>query len=115
MRSRLRGGDANIGGRLPSLLRATGLVDPQMNVVQTRSGFEGEVKMIAPITLEAIADAVLAAGLCTVPDLESDGRSTSTPSPPLTAVSCAPRASCRSGAESSSAQQQRRGLRHNQR
>jgi SAM-dependent methyltransferase len=64
----LRGGDANIGRRLPSLLRATGLADPQMNVVQG-AGFEGEVKMIAPITLEAIADAVLAAELCTVDEL----------------------------------------------
>jgi SAM-dependent methyltransferase len=64
-----RGGDANIGRRVPSLLRATGLADPQMNVVQP-AGFEGEVKMIAPITLEAIADAVLAAGLCTVDELD---------------------------------------------
>ncbi|MDT5045524.1 MAG: hypothetical protein QOG75_1377 [Mycobacterium sp.] len=63
-----RGGDPNIGRRLPSLLRATGLADPQMNVVQP-AGFDGEVKMIAPITLEAIADAVLAAGLCTVDEL----------------------------------------------
>ena len=63
-----RGGDPNIGKRLPSLLRATGLADPQMNVVQP-AGFDGEVKMIAPITLEAIADAVLAADLCTVEEL----------------------------------------------
>ena len=64
----LRGGDPNIGRRLPSLLRATGLADPHMNVVQP-AGFDGEVKMIAPITLEAIADAVLAAELCTVDEL----------------------------------------------
>ncbi len=63
-----RGGDPNIGKSLPSLLRATRLADPQMNVVQV-AGFDGEVKMIAPITLEAIADAVLAAGLCTVDEL----------------------------------------------
>jgi SAM-dependent methyltransferase len=63
-----RGGDPNIGKRLPSLLRATGLTDAQMNVVQP-AGFDGEVKMIAPITLEAIADAVLAAELCTVDEL----------------------------------------------
>jgi SAM-dependent methyltransferase len=63
-----RGGDPNIGKRLPSLLRATGLAHPQMNVVQV-AGFDGEVKMIAPITLEAIADAVLAADLCTVDEL----------------------------------------------
>jgi SAM-dependent methyltransferase len=63
-----RGADPNIGIRLPSLLRATGLADPHMNVVQP-AGFDGEVKMIAPITLEAIADAVLAAELCTVDEL----------------------------------------------
>ena len=65
MRSQAGAGTPNIGIRLPSLLRATGLTDPQMNVVQA-AGFDGEVKMIAPITLEAIADAVLAAELCTV-------------------------------------------------
>jgi SAM-dependent methyltransferase len=63
-----KGGDPNIGRRLPSLLRATGLADPQMNVVQP-AGFEGEVKMIAPITLEAIANAVLLADLCTMEEL----------------------------------------------
>jgi SAM-dependent methyltransferase len=63
-----RGCDPNIGRRLPSLLRATGLADPQMNVIQP-AGFDGEVKMIAPITLEAIADSVLSAGLCTVDEL----------------------------------------------
>jgi SAM-dependent methyltransferase len=63
-----RGGDPNIGRRLPSLLRATGLADRQMNVVQP-AGWDGEVKTMAPVTLEAIADAVLAAGLCTVEEL----------------------------------------------
>ena len=63
-----RGCDPNIGRRLPSLLRATGLANPQMNVVQP-AGFDGEVKMIPPITLEAIADAVLSTGLCTVDEL----------------------------------------------
>jgi hypothetical protein len=64
----LRGGDPDIGKCLPSLLRATGLADPHMNMVQP-AGFDSEVKMIAPITLEAIADAVLAAELCTVDEL----------------------------------------------
>jgi SAM-dependent methyltransferase len=63
-----RGGDPNIGIRLPSLLRATGLADVRMNVVHP-AGFDGEVKLIAPITLEAIADAVLAAGLCGADEL----------------------------------------------
>jgi len=63
-----RGGDPNIGIRLPSLVRATGLADVRMNVVHP-AGFDGEVKLIAPITLEAIADAVLAAGLCGADEL----------------------------------------------
>jgi SAM-dependent methyltransferase len=63
-----RGGDPNIGMRLPMLLRATGLADVRMNVVHP-AGFDGEVKLIAPITLEAIADAVLAANLCGADEL----------------------------------------------
>jgi SAM-dependent methyltransferase len=63
-----RGGDPNIGIRLPSLLRATGLSDVRMNVVHP-AGFDGEVKLIAPITLEAIADAVLGADLCATEEL----------------------------------------------
>jgi len=63
-----RGGDPNIGPRLPSLLRATGLADVRMSVVHP-AGFDGEVKLIAPITLEAIADAVLAANLCEADEL----------------------------------------------
>jgi hypothetical protein len=39
-----------------------------MNVVHP-AGFDGEVKLIAPITLEAIADAVLAANLCGADEL----------------------------------------------
>ena len=39
-----------------------------MNVVQP-AGFEGEVRLIAPITLEAVADAVLAGGFATHEEL----------------------------------------------
>jgi hypothetical protein len=35
-----------------------------MNVVQP-AGFDGEVRLIAPITLEAVADAVVRAGVAT--------------------------------------------------
>jgi SAM-dependent methyltransferase len=61
-----RGCDANIGPRLPALMRAAGLADISMNVVQP-AGISGDVKLIGPITLEAIADSVLQAGL-TTPD-----------------------------------------------
>lgn len=63
-----RGCDPNIGPRLPSLVRESDLIDCSMNVVQP-AGFDGEVKLIAPITLEAIAGAVLAEDLATVDDL----------------------------------------------
>jgi len=58
------GGDANIGPRLPALLGGAGLADIGMNVVQP-AGISGEAKLVGPITLEAIADSVLKAGLAT--------------------------------------------------
>ncbi len=66
---RSRGCDPNIGPRLPRLLRASGLGSVGMNVVQP-AGIDGEVKLVGPITLEAIADAVVSAGLSTVKDLD---------------------------------------------
>jgi SAM-dependent methyltransferase len=66
---RLRGGDPNIGPRLPGLLRDAGLRQVGVNVVQP-AGVTGEVKLIGAITLEAIADAVLAAGLATPEELD---------------------------------------------
>lgn len=59
-----RGADPDIGPRLPGLLTGAGLDDVGMYVVQP-AGTSGEVKMLCPITLEAIAEAVLAAGLAT--------------------------------------------------
>ena len=55
---RRRGGDPDIGPRLPSLLHGAGLADVQMNVVQP-AGMAGDVKLIAPLTMENIAEAVL--------------------------------------------------------
>jgi SAM-dependent methyltransferase len=63
-----RGCDPNIGPRLPALLADAGLRDVEMNVVQP-AGVSGEVKLIGPLTLEAIADAVLAADLVSVDEL----------------------------------------------
>ena len=65
----LRGADPNIGPRLPGLLSETGLDAVEMNVVQP-AGTTGEVKLISPITLEAIADAVLAAEIATPAELD---------------------------------------------
>jgi hypothetical protein len=50
------------------LLASAGLGDVEMNVVQP-AGLTGEVKLITPITLEAIADAVLGSGLATSEEL----------------------------------------------
>lgn len=52
------GADPNIGPRLPGLLIKAGFEKVQMNVVQT-AAMSGEVKVMAPLTMENIADAVL--------------------------------------------------------
>lgn len=64
-----RGGDANIGPRLPSLLLDAGIERIGMNVVQP-SGLEGETKLINPITMQSIADAVLQEGLATADEID---------------------------------------------
>lgn len=63
------GGDANIGPRLPGMLRAAGCERVQMNVVQP-AGLAGDVKLLAPVTLENIATAVQAAGLATQEEVD---------------------------------------------
>ena len=66
--ARSRGVDPDIGPRLPGLLADAGLSDVGVNVVQP-AGITGEVKLIAPITLEAVAGAILAADLATHDEL----------------------------------------------
>lgn len=66
--TRRRGVDANIGPRLPALLSEAGFQNLQLNVVQP-SGIEGEIKLISPLTMENIADAVLAEGLATAEEI----------------------------------------------
>jgi SAM-dependent methyltransferase len=66
---RRRGGDPNIGPRLPLLLRGCGLEDIGVSVVQP-IGTEGEIKLINPITMENIADAVLEEGLATRAEID---------------------------------------------
>jgi SAM-dependent methyltransferase len=57
-----RGGDPYIGPRVPELLLDTGFERVQMRVVQP-AGLDGEVKLVVPLTMENIMDAVLAEGL----------------------------------------------------
>ena len=71
---RMRGGDPEIGPRLPSLFLAAGVESVSVRVVQP-AALEGEAKAIAGLTLEAIAGAVVAEGLASdgeVADLVSE-------------------------------------------
>jgi SAM-dependent methyltransferase len=56
---RRRGGNADIGPLLPSLLRTAGLSDVHVAVVQP-CGLDGDAKLISPLTLERIAESALA-------------------------------------------------------
>ena len=64
-----RGADPNIGPRLPALLAAAGFEGVQMSVAQP-AGLDGEVKLISPLTMENIADAVIAEGLATRAEID---------------------------------------------
>jgi SAM-dependent methyltransferase len=66
---RARGCDPDIGPRLPGLLRDAGLGEVAMNVVQP-AGFSGEVKVVAPITMEMVADAMVAADVATSEEVD---------------------------------------------
>jgi SAM-dependent methyltransferase len=57
-----RGCDPNIGLRLPGLLLDAGFESVEVNVVQP-AGIEGEVKLIVAVTMENIADSVVADGI----------------------------------------------------
>jgi SAM-dependent methyltransferase len=57
-----RGGDPNIGRRLPELTAGAGFEGVQMNVVQHASTV-GEVRAVSALTMDNIAEAVVAEGL----------------------------------------------------
>ncbi len=65
---RRKGGDANIGPRLPALLTDAGFENVQLHVVQP-AGVVGEVKLITPITMERIGSAVVAEGLASAAEV----------------------------------------------
>jgi SAM-dependent methyltransferase len=64
-----RGGDPDIGPRLPILLADGGFQEVDLTVVQP-IGTRGEVKLISPLTMENIADAVLKDGLASREEIE---------------------------------------------
>jgi hypothetical protein len=55
--------------RLPELLAHNGFEQIEMSVVQP-AGLDGEVKLLTPITMENIADAVMAEGLASKEEIE---------------------------------------------
>ncbi len=59
-----RGGDSNIGPKLPAMLRGAGLEEVELNVVQP-AHIKGEYKLMAPITMSRISDALIAEELAT--------------------------------------------------
>ena len=68
--TRLKGADPQIGPRLPNLLWQAGLQDLQVQVVQP-AFLEGDAKRIHQISLENIAEAVIAAGLASQAELQA--------------------------------------------
>ena len=66
---RRKGGDANIGPRLPALLNSAGFENVQMHVVQPAATI-GEIKLLAPLTMENIAGSVVAGGLASRAEAE---------------------------------------------
>jgi ubiquinone/menaquinone biosynthesis C-methylase UbiE len=59
-----RGGDSNIGPKLPAMLRQAGVQQIELNVVQP-AHIDGEGKWMAPITMSRISDALIADRLAT--------------------------------------------------
>lgn len=64
-----RGCDANIGPSLPGMLTDAGFQNVQMNVVQP-AGTTGEVKLISPLTMQNIGEAVVAEGLASQTEVD---------------------------------------------
>jgi SAM-dependent methyltransferase len=67
---RKRGGDPNIGPRLPILLEDAGFETVGTNIVQP-IGTQGEVKLLNPITMESIADTVIGDGIASRDEIDA--------------------------------------------
>jgi SAM-dependent methyltransferase len=65
-----RGGDPNIGPRLPGLLERCGFRDVEMAAVQPLAT-RGDVKLISAVTMQNIAGAVLEDGLATQDEIDT--------------------------------------------
>ncbi len=67
---RRRGGNADLGPRLPSLLRAAGLKGVEVSTYQA-SALEGDAKLIAPLTLERITQSAVEEGVASDDELRA--------------------------------------------
>lgn len=67
---RRRGGDPDIGPRLPGLVMDAGFENIGVNVVQPLAT-EGDPKLISPLTMEAISGPVLEDGLATQEEIDA--------------------------------------------
>jgi SAM-dependent methyltransferase len=68
--ARQKGGDPDIGPRLPLLLKTSRFAEVGMAVTQPMA-LEGEVKLANPITMDNIADTVVTAGLASREEVAS--------------------------------------------
>jgi len=64
-----RGGDSNIGPKLPALMREAGIRRIELNVIQP-AHVHGEGKMVAPFTMSRISNALTTEGLATVDEVQ---------------------------------------------
>jgi ubiquinone/menaquinone biosynthesis C-methylase UbiE len=64
-----RGGDPNIGPKLPAMLRRAGIQRVELNVIQP-AHIHGEGKLMAPLTMLRISDALIAEGLATESEVQ---------------------------------------------
>ena len=64
-----RGGDSNIGPKLPAMFRQAGIQGVELNVIQPAHIY-GEGKLMAPTTMSRISDALIAEGLATESEVQ---------------------------------------------
>ena len=65
----LKGGDSNIGSKLPAMLRRGDIEGVEFNVIQP-AHIRSEGKLMAPITMSRISDALTAEGLATEDEVQ---------------------------------------------
>ena len=64
-----RDGDSNIGPKLPTMLRRAGIQEVELNVIQP-AHTHGEGKLMAPLTMSRISDALIGEGLATESEVQ---------------------------------------------